>query len=73
MVKIDIVEERDNHVTVLLKETDRAFANALRRTLMSNVPKMAIHRVRFELLKGIVVTKSRKRVKYTFKMSYVVE
>ena len=49
MVKIEIVEERDNHVTVLLKETDRAFANSLRRTLMSNVPKMAIHRVRFEL------------------------
>ena len=49
MVKIEIIEERDNHVTVLLKETDRAFANALRRTLMSNVPKMAIHRVRFEL------------------------
>ena len=49
MVKIEIVEERDNHVTVLLKETDRALANALRRTLMTNVPKMAIHRVRFEL------------------------
>ena len=49
MVKIEIIEERDNHVTVILKETDRAFANALRRTLMSNVPKMAIHRVRFEL------------------------
>lgn len=49
MVKIEIVEERDDHVTVLLKETDRAFANALRRTLMTNVPKMAIHRVRFEL------------------------
>lgn len=49
MVKIEIIEERDNHVTVLLKETDRALANALRRTLMSNVPKMAIHRVRFEL------------------------
>ena len=49
MVKIEIIEERDYHVTVLLKETDRAFANALRRTLMSNVPKMAIHRVRFEL------------------------
>ena len=48
MVKIEIIEERDNHVTVLLKETDRAFANALRRTLMTNVPKMAIHRVRFE-------------------------
>ena len=49
MVKIEIIEERDNHVTVLLKDTDRALANALRRTLMSNVPKMAIHRVRFEL------------------------
>ena len=49
MVKIEIIEERDDHVTVLLKETDRAFANALRRTLMSDVPKMAIHRVRFEL------------------------
>jgi len=49
MVKIEIIEERDDHVTVLLKDTDRAFANALRRTLMSDVPKMAIHRVRFEL------------------------
>jgi DNA-directed RNA polymerase subunit D len=49
VVKIEIVDERDDHVTVLLKDTDRAFANALRRTLMSNVPKMAIHRVRFEL------------------------
>ena len=48
MVKIEIIEERDDHVTVLLKNTDRAFANALRRTLMTDVPKMAIHRVRFE-------------------------
>ena len=49
MVKIEIIEERDDHVTALLKGTDRAFANALRRTLMCDVPKMAIHRVRFEL------------------------
>ena len=49
MVKIEIIEERDDHATILLKDTDRALANALRRTLMSNVPKMAIHRVRFEL------------------------
>ncbi len=49
MVKIEILEENENHVSLLLKETDRAFANAMRRTLMSNVPKMAIHRVRFEL------------------------
>ena len=49
MVKIEILEETENHVSLLLKETDRAFANAMRRTVMSNVPKMAIHRVRFEL------------------------
>ena len=49
MVKIEILEETDNQVLLHLKETDRAFANAMRRTLMSNVPKMAIHRVRFEL------------------------
>ena len=49
MVKIEILEESENHVSLLLKETDRAFANAMRRTLMSNVAKMAIHRVRFEL------------------------
>ena len=49
MVKIEILEESENHVSLLLKETDRAFANAMRRTLMTNVPKMAIHRVRFEL------------------------
>ena len=49
MVKIEILEESEHHVSLLLKETDRAFANAMRRTLMSNVAKMAIHRVRFEL------------------------
>jgi DNA-directed RNA polymerase subunit D len=49
MVKIEVVEERDDHVKVLLKETDRAFVNALRRTMMTDVPKMAIHKVRFEL------------------------
>jgi DNA-directed RNA polymerase subunit D len=49
MVKIEVIEERDDHLKVLLKETDRALINALRRTMMSNVPKMAIHKVRFEL------------------------
>ncbi|MDP6906952.1 MAG: hypothetical protein QF440_05990 [Candidatus Thalassarchaeaceae archaeon] len=49
MVKIEIIEERDNHLTMLLKDTDRALASALRRTLMSDVSKMAIHKVRFEL------------------------
>jgi len=49
MVKIEIVDEQDAHLTVVLKETDRAFANAMRRTLMTDVPKMAIHKVRFEM------------------------
>ena len=49
MVKIEILEEQDSHLKLLLKATDRAFASALRRTLMSDVPKMAIHKVRFEL------------------------
>ncbi len=49
MVKIEVLEEQDSHLKLLLKDTDRAFASALRRTLMSDVPKMAIHKVRFEL------------------------
>ena len=49
MVKIKVIEERDNHIKVLLQKSGRAFANALRRTLMTDVPKMAIHKVRFEL------------------------
>ena len=49
MVKIEILEEQDNHLKLILKKTDRAFASALRRTLMSDVAKMAIHKVRFEL------------------------
>lgn len=49
MVKIEVIEERNDHAKILLKETDRAFVNALRRTLMTDVPKMAIHKVRFEL------------------------
>ena len=49
MVKIEVLEEQDNHLKLILKSTDRAFASALRRTLMTDVPKMAIHKVRFEL------------------------
>lgn len=49
MVKIEVLEEQDNHLKLILKSTDRAFASALRRTLMTDVAKMAIHKVRFEL------------------------
>ncbi len=49
MVKIEVIEENDEKMVLLMKGTDRAFANALRRTLMSNTPKMAIETVRFQM------------------------
>ena len=49
MGKIEVLEESETDIKVLLSKTDRAFANAIRRTLISDVPKMAIHKVRFEL------------------------
>lgn len=49
MVKTKIIEESDEKIRILLTDTDRAFVNAIRRTLMSETPKMAIHKVRFEM------------------------
>ena len=49
MVKIEILKEEDNKIHVLLSKTDRSFANALRRSLISDTPKMAIDSVRFQL------------------------
>ena len=49
MVKTKILKEEDNKIQVLLSETDRSFANALRRSLISDTPKMAIDSVRFQL------------------------
>jgi len=49
MVKIEVIEEFDEKIVLLLKDTDRAFANALRRTLMSSTPKMSIETVRFQM------------------------
>ena len=49
MVKIKILKEEGNKIQVLLSETDRSFANALRRSLISDTPKMAIDSVRFQL------------------------
>ena len=42
MVKTKIIEESDEKIRILLKDTDRAFVNAIRRTLISDTPKMAI-------------------------------
>ena len=49
MVKIEILKEEGNKILVLLSKTDRSFANALRRSLISDTPKMAIDSVRFQL------------------------
>ncbi len=51
MVQIEIINEQNdnqNELEVLFKETDRAFVNAIRRALIVDTPKMAIHHVRFE-------------------------
>ena len=49
MVKMEVIEEGPENIKILLKDSDRAYANALRRTLMSDTPKMAIEVVRFQM------------------------
>ncbi len=49
MVKIEILEETEESFKLLLSETDRSLANALRRSLITDIPKMAIDEVRFQL------------------------
>ena len=49
MVKTKIIEENEEKIRILLTDTDRAFVNAIRRTLMAETPKMAIDKVRFEM------------------------
>ncbi len=49
MVKTKIIEESDEKIRILLTDTDRAFVNSIRRSLISDTPKMAIDTVRFEM------------------------
>ena len=49
MVKTKIIKENDEKISILLSDADRAFVNAIRRTLISDTPKMAIDTVRFEM------------------------
>ena len=53
MVEIEILHEDDKSMQLLLKKTDRALANALRRTMRADVPKFAIHRMRMDI--GMIV------------------
>ena len=47
MVSAEILYEDDEKIRILLKDTDRSFVNSIRRTLMSDTPKMAIETVSF--------------------------
>ena len=49
MVKIKILNETEEKIQILFSKTDRSFANALRRSLISDTPKMAIDSVTFQL------------------------
>ena len=49
MVKTKVIEESDEKIRILLTDTDRSFVNSIRRSLISDTPKMAIDTVRFEL------------------------
>jgi DNA-directed RNA polymerase subunit D len=49
MVKVTIIEESDDKIKILLADTDRALVNSIRRSLISDTPKMAIETVRFEM------------------------
>ena len=42
---IKIIEEKDNSLRFLLKDVDHAYANALRRAMIAEVPAMAIEDV----------------------------
>lgn len=46
---ISVLEEGERSLKLHITGTDRATVSALRRTLMSDVPKMAVTKVRFEL------------------------
>ena len=48
-MKAEVVKKDGNRIQLLLKDTNSAEVNALRRTILSDVPKMAIDRVRFEM------------------------
>src|SRR3970040_1802161 len=48
-MKIKVLQQKDDTVRLLLSETDPSYANALRRVLIADVPKMGIEDVEFHL------------------------
>ena len=47
MVEIKVLEEKDNSAKILLKDTNAAFVNAIRRQMMSGTPVLAVEDVHF--------------------------
>jgi len=48
-MEIEVLEMAERKISFILKESTPAMANALRRTILSDIPKMAIDRVEFHL------------------------
>src|SRR5438309_11590356 len=48
-MKIKVLSKAEDSMRLLLEEVEPAYANALRRVLVSDVPKMAIEDVEFHL------------------------
>ena len=49
MPKLTVLSENDNSMEILVSNSDRSFVNALRRTMIADVPKFAIDQMRIEL------------------------
>src|SRR2546430_11283621 len=48
-MKVKVLNQAPESMRLLMEETEPAYANALRRVLVSDVPKMAIEDVEFHL------------------------
>jgi len=48
-MKLRILEEKEDSIKILLEETEPAYANAIRRAVLADVPRMAIDDVEFHL------------------------
>lgn len=48
-MKAEVINHEGNSIKLLLSDTQTSEVNAIRRTILSDVPKMAINKVRFEM------------------------
>jgi len=48
-MQIEIIEQSDTHMKFIISDVDASFVNTLRRTLLVDIPKMAIEDVDFHL------------------------